>query len=676
MNRSSYLFDKSLIFKQIPLFSKLNFFKRKLVFDALEIFEYKRSEVIYREGDPPDAFYCIVTGRVEIFTEKDGCECTLEYIHRGKFFGFISLLTGEPHSVSARAVNDTVIAKISKEDFDTILKNIPSLAINLSQMLSRRLKRKDLHPKLVFESTIIAVYGDVPIQHDTARYALNLALGLKNETNKRVILVDTANQDSLICSSLGLNPDEGFKASGQFFHTEEVMRHIVKDAKGIDVFRVKPERKDESLAPFLISLLTMLVNDYHYCIVHLALDFGEQAFRVLAQSDDVHLLFSPEKNSLKKMSQTMQAAGVWADAELKKKVKFIVLEESGLHGKGPRLSCEQEAALFHKPLFATMPYVEQKFFLIDSDPNAPYSKTIRRISRQIGEVLVGLALGSGSAMGLSHIGVLKVLEDNKIPIDIISGSSIGALIGAFWSLGYSAYDIEQIILLHKNKRYFFGLDDLALPVKGLIHGRHIYSFLKKYLKNLTFRDVVRPFKIVACDCTNMRQVVFDSGRLIDAVMASISIPGVFEPYRIANHIYIDGGILNPLPTDVLVESGVKKVIAVNVLPSPVDIERTYELADQKIAENSKMFLLNRAREALNKKVSSFLRPNIFDIIVSSVQSMEFLLARLSSLSQADVTLHPDMTSVSWYEFENAKDLIVRGEEEALLHLAEIKELLV
>lgn len=675
MNRSSYLFDKSLIFRQIPLFSKLNFFKRKLVFDALEIFEYKKSEIIYREGDSPDAFYCIVTGRVEIFTEKDNIESTLEYIHRGKFFGFISLLTGEPHSVSARAVNDTVIAKISKENFDAILKNIPSFAISLSQMLSRRLKRKDLHAKSIFESTIIAIYGDVPIQHETALYALNLALGLKKETNKKVVLVDTVAQDSLVCESLGLDAESGFKTSEQFFNTEDAMRHIIKDFKGVDVLRVLPEKKDETLAPFLISLLTMLVNDYHYCIVHLASALGSQAFKVLAQSDDVHLLALPDQDSLKKMSQIMQSAGVWADAELKKKVKFIILEEAELHGKGSKLSYEQEAALFHKPIFATLPQVQQTPFFILSDCDNPYSKVIRRISRQLGEALVGLALGSGSAMGLSHIGVLKVLENNKIPIDMVSGSSIGALIGAFWCLGYSAYDIEQIILANKNKRYFFGMDDIALPVRGLIRGKHIYSFLKKYLKNSTFRDLVRPFKIVACDCTSMRQVVFDSGRLIDAVMASISIPGVFCPYRIANHIYIDGGILNPLPTDILVEAGAKKIIAVNVLPSSVDIERTYEQKDQKITEDKKMFVLKRMLFVLNRKITSFLRPNIFDVIVSSVQSMEYLLAQLSSLSQADVTLHPDMTSVSWYEFENAQDLIIRGEEEAFLHLSEIKDIL-
>lgn len=676
MNRSSYLFDKSLIFRQIPLFSRLSFFKRKLIFDALEIFEYKKSEIIYRQNDPPDAFYCIITGRVEIFIEKDGVEETLEYIHRGKYFGFISLLTGESHSVSARAVNDTVIAKISKENFDTILKNIPSLAIDLSQMLSRRLKRKDIHSKSIFESTIIAVYGDVSIQRETALYALNLALGLKNETKKKVILVDMLMQNSLICESLKLDPGYGFMASQQFFNTEDVMRYVVKDFKGIDVLRVLSDRKNDSLASFLISLLTMLVNDYHYCIIHLDSDLGEQAFKVLAQSDDVHLVVSPDRESLKQMSQSMQSAGVWADVELKKRIKFLVLEEGEVHGKGPKLSYEQEAALFHKPIFATLPHVKQEFCFITPDYGDPYSKAIRRISRQLGETLVGLALGSGSAMGLSHIGVLKILEANKIPIDIVSGSSIGALIGALWSLGYTAFDIEQIILANRSKRYFFGIDDLAFPVKGLINGKHIYSFLKKYLKNFTFCDLVRPFKIVACDCLSMRQVVFDSGRLIDAVMASISIPGVFKPYRIAHHSYIDGGILDPLPTDVLMESGAKKIIAVNVLPSPVDIERTYELLSSEENKENERPGLKKFLTAFKKKRESLLRPNIFDVIVSSVQSMEYLLAKLSSLSQADVTLHPDMTAISWYAFENARDLIIRGEEEAMLHLDEIKDLLV
>ena len=96
MDRPSLLFDKSLVLRYIPLFNGLNFFERKIICSSLEIVEVRRSQMIYAQGSPPDAFYCILSGRVEIFIDKDDRQETLEYIHRGKYFGFISLLTGEP----------------------------------------------------------------------------------------------------------------------------------------------------------------------------------------------------------------------------------------------------------------------------------------------------------------------------------------------------------------------------------------------------------------------------------------------------------------------------------------------------------------------------------------------------------------------------------------------------
>ncbi len=222
---------------------------------------------------------------------------------------------------------------------------------------------------------------------------------------------------------------------------------------------------------------------------------------------------------------------------------------------------------------------------------------------------------------------------------------------------------------------FAGWNDLTFPLHGLIQGNYIRAFLNKYLKDKTFYDIQRPLKIVACDCLTMRQVVFDSGRLIDAVMASVSIPGVFQPYKIADHYYIDGGILNPLPTDVLVDAGARKIIAVNVLPSPEEIERTRELITKRaLLEAARRSPFKKAVSLIQHKQEGFLKPNIFDVIVSSVQSMEYALAQLSSLSQSDVTLHPDMTAMFWSAFDHAPDLIKRGEEETLLHLSQIKEL--
>lgn len=675
MDKPHYLFDKSLIFSHLPFFADLNPFERKLIFDSLEIVEVKSREMIYRQGDPPDAFYGLISGRVEIFIERDGREELLEHVHRGKYFGFISLLTGENHSVSARALSDTVLAKIPKDRFAVILKHIPRLAIDLSRMLSRRLKRKDLHPKIIFESTIISVYGSQKIVREAFLYGLNLAFGLKVQTQKRVVLVDVSSSPDPVLKGLVRDTSEAFSARTRFFKSEDVLGRIAHTDKGFDVLRVSPDSDNTTLVPFLISLLTMLVNDYHYCIIHLPPQLGPDAYKVMAQSDLVHFLASADAEEIKDISRGLHQSGIWSDADFKKKISLIVLEGKEAHGRGRQLTCEQEGALFHQPVLATLPDAALGATVLDETFNNPYQKVMRRVTRQIGEVLVGLALGSGSAMGLSHIGVLKVLEDEDIPVDIVCGSSMGALVGALWCAGYSAREVEEIILTNKDRRYLFGIDDLTLPLRGLIKGKHIWRFLKKYLKDKTFCDVKRPFKVVACDCVSMKQVIFDSGYLVDAVLASISIPGVFEPYRIADHYYIDGGILNPLPTDILIESGAKKIISVNVLPSSDEIERTYEILNKKeAAEFARLPFLVRLLRKPIQKTAQFLRPNIFDVIVSSVQSIEYALAQLSSLSSSDVSLHPDMTAVSWAAFDNAADLIKRGEEEARLHLSEIKEL--
>lgn len=678
MEGTSLLFDKSLVLGYIPLFSDLGLFEKKLVIDSLEVVQYSKGETIYRQDEPPGAFYCIITGRVRIFVDKDGRQETLEDIHRGKYFGFISLLTGEPHSVSAVAVNDTVIARISKDRFEKVLKRIPRLAIDLSSMLSRRLKRKDVHPKSIFESTILSVYADPFIERDSALYSLNLALSLKKETGKRVILVDLAARNSVIRAALHIEQGPCAINLGQLSSKEDIFRNIVRNKEGIDVLRVGYNPQSLSQAPALTALLTLLVNDYHYCLLHLPQDFGPEAFKILAQSDVVHLLTAPEADSVRRLSKLIEISGILGKQHLKKNVRLLVVEEKGTHGKGKVLSVYQEELLFRLPVFATLPPQPQgEPLLVTREPLAPYSKAIRRISRQLGEVVVGLALGSGSAMGLSHIGVLQILEEEGIPVDIVSGSSIGAMIGAFWAAGYSAGEIETIILKNNKKAYLFGLDDLVFPLRGLIRGRHVRSFLRRYLGAKTFRDMKRPFYAVACDARTMEKTVFESGKLIDAVVASLSIPGVFSPCRIGGKFFIDGGIIDPLPVDALVSAGARKIIAVNVLPSHEEMTRTYFLSLEKRTKPDfqKQGILRYPWYFFRSRFEEWLDPNIFGIIVSSVLSMQYVMAQWRSYGQFDVYLHPDMSGISWSNFEHAGELIERGRREAKSRISQVRALI-
>ena len=248
-------------------------------------------------------------------------------------------------------------------------------------------------------------------------------------------------------------------------------------------------------------------------------------------------------------------------------------------------------------------------------------------------------------MGLAHIGVLKVLEREKIPIDLVAGTSIGALIAALWAVGVNAAEIERFTKGFKSKLKTLSSIDPTLPVRGLIKGRGIRRALKHYLGNKTFFDVKLPLKIVACDIKRRREYVIDRGNLLDAVMASIAIPGVIEPVEYKGLQLVDGGIVNPIPVNVLTRAGIKRIIAVNALPSPEDIVR-------------------RERKKLN----------IYDIIVNSFQAMEFTIAT-NSCQQADVYLNPIPEIADWYEFYKAHTFIKAGEDQAKIALGKIKSLI-
>ncbi len=270
--------------------------------------------------------------------------------------------------------------------------------------------------------------------------------------------------------------------------------------------------------------------------------------------------------------------------------------------------------------------------------------------------------------------MIKVLESENIPIDYVVGSSIGALIGAFWVSGKNARELENIALSFENKFVTLKLVDPALPRSGLMNGDGVVSFLKETLGDKTFSDVKIPFKVVASDIYNRRIVVLERGSLVDAVRASVSIPGIFVPVRRDNSILIDGGILDPVPVDILVNMGIKRIIAAGTLPSPEDIQRTrlHEEEREKKLKGERSFF-KKAKFFFNSAAKRVITPNIFDIIVNSMQAMEYSFGE-TCLQQADVVLRPRLIDLKWYELFNAGRLIKLGEQEAMQKLPQIKKL--
>jgi len=663
--------NKDVILSEIPLFSSLTPFQRNIIKNRSVIQEFRKGQVIYEEGSPPSALYCLILGRIEInIQDESGAKKTLEYLHRGKYFGMISLLTNEPHSVTAKVINDCALLVIKKEEFDFIIRKIPALAIDLSRTLSRRLKRKDNHRKAIFESTVLSVFSSYSQAGKTV-YALNLSLSLRKETNKSVIIFDIAPSGKMHTLPLRLDVREPriFKLFGlNADNPRSIGNFIVKGKFGLDIacFHYHPE--DERCIGIFNELLSQLVNDYHYIVLDLPSSMDPVILSILNQSDLIQILTSPASEDLNSTHHLTEQLKNQFNFN-SEKIKIIINEY-----KLSRLTHEDQVDILNKDVFATLPKIdfEAGGRLVLDEPECEYSKAVRRIARTLGDTLVGLVLGVGVGYGFCHIGVLRVIEQEKIPIDVITGSSMGAIIAALWVTGKSSDEILEITSEFSGPKSIWGLVDFTFPRLSFLKGNKLQKFLQRHLGNKTFYDVKVALKIIASDVKRKEPRVFDKGLLVDAIMASCAMPGVFAPFKFKNELLVDGGIINPLPTEPLIKMGVKKIIAVNVTPSREDIMRQYARIKEEITVTLPQDLKKRRWFNFKEDLKNAFKNNILELIFSSVEILQSEVA-LKEAQLADVVLHPDTSGMYWLELHRSREFAKRGEEEARRKLDKIMQ---
>ena len=329
---------------------------------------------------------------------------------------------------------------------------------------------------------------------------------------------------------------------------------------------------------------------------------------------------------------------------------------------------------------------------------------------------IGCALGGGAARGLSHIGVLKVLHENGIAPDIITGTSIGALIGALYAGGLEPVDIERIVLGLDWKKLLY-LADMTLPLNGLLQGRRVVSLLKSILGNTTFSQLRCDFACVATDIISGEEVILREGSLVEAVRASISIPGIFTPVQIGGRYLVDGGLVNTVPVSVCRKMGAEYVIGVNVIPAPIKVmcntnknqqfqtcdltkikedkdgiglalvpkERRSHESHINDVEDAVKNLLDPQHSKIKEKIAALpplsekkkarrsraKSPKLIDVLSQSLTITEYLLA-VENLKNADLAISPDIEEIGFWQFNNATKAIKAGEHAARVSLGENK----
>jgi len=189
---------------------------------------------------------------------------------------------------------------------------------------------------------------------------------------------------------------------------------------------------------------------------------------------------------------------------------------------------------------------------------------------------VGLALGGGGVRGLAHIGVLKVLTEAGIPISALAGTSAGGFIGAFYAAGISPEAMEEEALRLTSPAGRFAFLHRSLPFRGVLSTQKVIEYLHKFLGDLTFDRLHIPLAVVAVDLRTGQKVVLNQGRVLDAVRATIALPGLFTPVELGDWLLVDGGLLDNLPVDVVRKMGTGLAVAVDVSTEESEISALTE----------------------------------------------------------------------------------------------------
>ncbi|MEM6821003.1 MAG: patatin-like phospholipase family protein [Verrucomicrobiota bacterium] len=287
---------------------------------------------------------------------------------------------------------------------------------------------------------------------------------------------------------------------------------------------------------------------------------------------------------------------------------------------------------------------------------------------------IGLALSSGGAKGLAHIGALQVFEENDIHIDVVTGSSMGALIAACWGHGMTGNDMEDFAREYEGPWSWLRLiDPVIFPRRGFIKGRRVRNILAEKIHNTSFEDLERPIRIITTRLDTFERTIFESGDVADAVHASIAIPGVCQPVKLDGIPYVDGGIVDPVPIGPLKEMNVDLIIAIKVIPDS-EVVKSWILKGEPGRGEIKDRNAKGIGAWFNRHFNYFAYGNILNTMMRSIHAAQIRIAEKSCLN-ADIVLKPVIPEGVWTDFSSPDKYIRVGREAATAGLDEIKKLI-
>jgi NTE family protein len=612
---------------------------------------FSAGDTLLETGRDAPGIFVIASGVVSaVVADDSGHEREVASLGQGECVGEIALMTGEPCSATVRAITAGEAYLLSRDAFLELVERYPGLWRNVGRILSQRLVRTSRHLSRPHLANTVTLLMD-SAEDETAVLAIAVAHSLARQSGKRVLLVDARAGTAFPAAELAR--ELAGPSLAQVLRDRPLLTQLEpKSGNGaiadVRVTMVSGEGEallsdDECMAALetvtpLFDFI-LLVQRHDVQALHSLMGRGRSALALITKSGtpDVpgwvaELLDSPS------LRPRLEVAMLTGD----RRASYVLEEIESRLGK----------AVVRLPVTAVTLRQLADAGSVASGQEIPQvaRQVIDRLARQIGEIEVGLALGAGAAKGFAHIGVLKVLEQQHVPIDYLAGCSIGAIVGAMYAGGLPFEEIEARMqgADRKVRRWH-------LPLRSVWSDAGLKEILRTPYPTARFRELQTPFAVVATDVGTGREIVIRKGIIWRAVQASTSVPGIFPPTLIAKRQLVDGGLVNPVPSQTVRDLGADFVIAVDLMSPSA---RAHHISGP--ARNSQP----RARV-----------PNLVEMLWRATEIMQEEVT-LRSAATADLTIEPKLGRVRWSDFSHrGREFIALGEQAASEKMSELQRLI-
>ncbi len=550
----------------------------------------KRGEILFRQGETGDTIYLIVNGRLELTVNKaNGNREVVADLGRGEWVGEMAILLNETRTVTVTATRDCGLVSINRDGLNNIFKRHPNALMSVVETLSKRLKATTLGLKQSSKTPPAITITIVPLSPSVPQIPESII----NE----------------------------LKAAGSFIRfTAAKFNKIHGDQASETPF-------DNPRSLHLNEWQSRQEENHRYIIYSADAEPTEWTKRCLKQADRILLVdFAANDPAIRPVEKLIE------ELEISSPVELVLL-----HNKRA------------KRTYNTLNWLENRSLRRHHHIREGSLRDSKRVGRLLTERATGLVLSGGGARGFAHIGVIKALRENRIPIDAVGGTSMGAYIAALFAMGLDHKNIVE------NVRQLF-LDDpkgihYTLPYTSLMAVDRSQQILIDLLDDIHLEDLWINCFCVSTNLTRSQMQIHRRGLLWRALRATTALPGVFPPLFEGDDILVDGGVVNVLPIDVMEQENMGRLIACDVTtPSSLrskDFTTDYINLPQKIINH-----LNPLSEPVRAPSAS--------LIMAQSMDLGAVMHKQKNLHMADIYLAPPVSHFSLLDMTQLDSLVEVG----------------